>query len=79
MCQKNGTFVFNALLDAPSVSHPPKMVPPYSLGTCPPKTLKPQQSPIAPSLRKNLFSEGIFFWQITQMALELPKIDICQS
>ena len=38
MCQENGTFALNAPSDAPSVSHPPpKMVPPYSLGTCPPK------------------------------------------
>ena len=38
MCQENGTFALNAPPDAPSVLHPPKMVPPYSLGTCPPKT-----------------------------------------
>ena len=38
MCQKM-ELVLNALQDAPSVSHPPqKMVPPYSLGTYPPKT-----------------------------------------
>ena len=39
MCQENRTFAFNAPPDTPSVSHPPpKMVPPYSLGICPPKT-----------------------------------------
>ena len=55
------------------------MVPPYSLGTCPPTNPKTLWCPIAPSSRKNWFSEGIFFWQITQMALESPKIDICQN
>ena len=64
----------------PSVCQtPPKMIPPYSLGTCPPTNPKTLWCPIAPSLRKNWFSEGIFFWQITQMALESPKIDICQN
>ena len=58
---------------------PSKKVPPYSLGICPPKTPKPHQSLLTPSSRKNRFSEGIFFWQITQMALESPKIDICQN
>ena len=55
------------------------MVPPYSLGIYPPTTPKTLWSPVAPSSRKNRFSEGIFFWQITQMALESPKIDICQN
>ena len=55
------------------------MVPPYSLGICPPTTPETLWSPVPPSSRKNSFSEGIFFWQITQMALELPKIDICQN
>ena len=58
---------------------PPKMVPPYSLGICPPTNIETLWSPIAPSSRKNRFSEGISFWQITQTALELPKIDICQN
>ena len=55
------------------------MVLPYSLGTCPPTNPKTLWWPIAPSSRKNWFSEGIFFWQITRTALELPKIDICQN
>ena len=40
----------------PQVCHTPssKMVPPYSLGTCPTKTPKALWSPIAPSLRKKL-------------------------
>ena len=64
----------------PQVCHTtPKMVPPYSLGTCPPKTPKPCRSFVTPSSRKNWFSEGIFFWQTTRMALESPKIDICQN
>ena len=58
---------------------PSKMVPPYSLGTCPPKTPEPHRSLVAPSSRKNRFSEGIFFGQITQMALESPKVDIFQN
>ena len=59
---------------------PPKMVPPDSLGICPPKT--PPSLIEALSLlqqEKNGFSEGIFFWQITRMALESPKIDIFQN
>ena len=55
------------------------MVPPYSLGICPPTNPKTLWSSIAPSSRKNWFSGGIFFWQITQTALESPKIDICQN
>ena len=61
------------------VTPPPKMVPPYSLGTYPPTNPKTLWCPVTPSLRKNWFSEGIFFWQITRMALELRKIDICQN
>ena len=76
-CVEKRTFAFYALLGPLSVSHPPKMVPPYSLGTCPPTNPKTLWCPIAPSLRKNWFSEGIFFWQITRTALESPKIDIC--
>ena len=55
------------------------MVPSYSLGTCPPTNPKTLWCPIAPSSRKNWFSEGIFFWQITRTALESPKIYICQN
>ena len=54
----------------PQCHTPSKMVPPYSL-TCPPKTPEPRRSLVAPSSRKNRFSEGIFFGQITQTALEL--------
>ena len=64
----------------PQVCHTPsKMVPPYSLGTCPPKPPEPRQSLVTPSSRKNQFSEGIFFGQITQTALESPKVDIFQN
>ena len=76
---KNGHFAFYVPLDPLSVLHPPKMVPLYSLGTCPPTNPKTLWCPIVPSLRKNWFCEGIFFWQITQTALESPKIDICQN
>ena len=58
---------------------PPKMVPPYSLGTCPPKT--PSHFD-APSLlhRVNIdFLKTPVFGQSTRMALESPKIDICQN
>ena len=65
---------------------PPKCVAPpqngttiYSLGICPPTTPETLWSPITPSLRKNRFSESIFFWQITQTVLELLKIDICPN
>ena len=54
MCQRSGTFGFEAPPEPPSVLHtPPKMVPPYSPGICPPKTLKPRQRVATPSLRKN--------------------------
>ena len=75
----NRHFAFYALLDPLSVSHTPKMVPPYSLDICPPKTPKTLWSPVTPSSRKNRFSKGISFWQITQTVLESPKIDICQN
>ena len=40
----------------------PKMVPPYSLGTCPPKTPKPLWRPVAPSSSKHRLSEDPWFW-----------------
>ena len=55
------------------------MVPPYSLGTCPPKT--PEHFD-APSLlhRENIdFPKTPVFGQSTRTALESPKIDICQN
>ena len=79
-CVEKRTFCILCPTGPPKcVEPPPKMVPPYSLGTCPPTNPKTLWCPIAPSSRKNWFSEGIFFWQITQMALGLPKIDICQN
>ena len=42
---------------------PPKMVPPYSPAICPPKTSRTLWWPVAPSSRKNWFSEGPIFWQ----------------
>ena len=48
---------------SPQVCHtPPKMVPPYSPGICPPKTPKPWERVAAPSSRKKWFSEGPIFW-----------------
>ena len=41
---------------------PPKMVPPYNLGTCPPKTLRTLWCTVIPSSRKNWFSEDPWFW-----------------
>ena len=79
-CVEKQTFCILCPTGPPKCVDPPqKMVPPYSLGTCPPTNPKTLWCPIAPSSRKNLFSEGIFFWQITRMALESPKIDICQN
>ena len=57
----------------------PKMVPPYSLGTCPPKT--PSHFD-APSLLHGVnmdFLKTPVFGQSTRTALESPKIDICQN
>ena len=45
-----------------SASHPPKMVPSYSLVIWLPKTPKSHWSPIAPSSRKLWFSEDTQFW-----------------
>ena len=46
----------------PGCHTPPlKMVPPYSLGTCPPTTLKPLWRPVAPSSRKHWLSEDPWF------------------
>ena len=79
-CVEKRTFFVLCPAGPPKcVTSPPKMVPPYSLGTCPPTNPKKLWCPIVPSLRKNWFSEGIFFWQITQTALESPKIDIFQN
>ena len=60
---KNRTFIFDALLDPLSVLHPSKMVPSYSLGTCPPKSLKTHWSLVTPSSRKKLISEDTWFCQ----------------
>ena len=63
----------------PGCRTPQKMVPPYSLGTCPPKT--PSHFD-APSLLHGVnmdFLKTLVFGQSTQTALESPKIDICQS
>ena len=77
-CVEKRTFCVLCHAGPPKcVELPPKMVPPYSLGTCRPTNPKTLWCPIAPSSRKNWFSEGIFFWQITWMALESPKIDTC--
>ena len=59
---KSGTFGFEAPPEPPSVSHPLKMVPPYSPAICPPKTPKPRERVAAPSSRKKWFSEGPIFW-----------------
>ena len=46
----------------PGCQTPPKMVPPYSLGTCPPKSPRTLWRPIAPSSRKHRLSEDPCFW-----------------
>ena len=59
---------------------PPKMVPPYSLGTCPPKTLPTLIEALSLLHREKIdFLKAFFFLQITRMALESPKVDICQN
>ena len=44
------------------VAAPPKMIPPYSLSTCPPTTPKTLWCPVTPSLRKHWLSEDPWFW-----------------
>ena len=46
----------------PGCRTPPKMVPPYSLGTCPPKTPITLSRPVPPSSRKHRLSEDPCFW-----------------
>ena len=46
----------------PGCHTPPKMVPPYSLGTCPPTNPKTLWRPVAPSSRKHWLSEDPWFW-----------------
>ena len=61
------------------VTPPPKMVPPYTLGTCPPTTPRHFDTP---SLlhRENIdFLKTPDFGQSIQTALKSPKIDICQN
>ena len=65
-CVKKQNLHFQCPARPPQVCHtPPKMVPPYSLGTCWPKTPKPHWSLVAPSLRKNWFSEDKIFAKST--------------
>ena len=58
----SGTFGLESRQTPPGCRTPPKMVPPYSLGTCPPKTPRTLWCPIAPSLRKHRLSEDPCFW-----------------
>ena len=58
---------------------PQKVVPPYSLGICPSKTPRHFEALSLLHREKIDFLKASFFWQITQMALESPKIDICQN
>ena len=58
---------------------PPKMVPPYSLGTCPPTTSRHFDA-LSLLHQENIdFLKTPDFGQSTWTALELPKIDICQN
>ena len=63
----------------PRVLHPllPKMVPPYSIGTCPAKTPSFFDAPSLLHQEKIGQNQGSSENQSTQMALESPKIDIC--
>ena len=61
------------------VAPPQKMVPPYSLGTCPPKTLSHFDAPLLLHGVNMDFLKTPVFGQSTRTALESPKIDICQN
>ena len=79
-CVEKQTFCVLCPTGPQSVSHhPQKMVPPYSLGTCPPTNPETLWCPIAPSSRKNWFSEGIFFLANYSHGPGVTKIDICQN
>ena len=58
---------------------PPKMVPPYSLGTCPPTTPRHFDAPSLLHWENINFLKTPDFGQSTWTALESPKIDICQN
>ena len=55
------------------------MVPPYSLGTCPPTTPRHFDAPSLLHQENIDFLKTPDFGQSTQTALESPKIDICQN
>ena len=63
----------------PGCCTPPKMVPPYSLCTCPPKTPEHFDAPLLLHQENINFPKTPVFGQSTRTALESPKIDICQN
>ena len=70
---KNGTFRLEALPDASKVLHHPKMVPPYSLGTCPPKTLEHFDA------RHSFIKKKLIFWRPLILAKVLKWSWSCQN
>ena len=61
------------------VAPPPKMVPSYSLGTCPPTTPRHFDAPLLLHQENIDFLKTPDFGQGTQIALESPNFDICQN
>ena len=81
-CVKKTELLCSIPRRMPQVCHtPPKIVPPYSLGNCPPKTPPPSLIEALSLLHwENIdFLNTYDFAQSTWAALESPKIDICQN
>ena len=76
-CVEKRTFCVLCPIGPPSVCHTPQKL--YHLGICWPTTPRHFEALSLLHQEKNRFSEGIFFWQITWMALQSPKIDIGQN
>ena len=66
--------MLNAPLDAPSLSHPPKMVPPYSLGIYPPKTPPSLVEALSLLHREKIdFLKGSFFDKLLERPWSCQK------
>ena len=65
----------------PGCHTPPKMVPPYSLGTCPPTTPRHFDTPLLLHQENIdfLFKDPWFWPKYSNGPGSLPKIDICQN
>ena len=74
MCQENGTFALNAPPEK-CVTPPQKMVPPYSLGTCPPKTPKPHRKIHCSFIEKKInFLKASFFDKLLEWPWSRQKL-----